>query len=469
MKRSKFILLIIFLFQFSVSFAQVKTNLNNNNRVTNAGRFSRPYKPAIDYIIPAKDIQSLIKSEEVEAGKLMETKPFQIAVPISVDLNISKLITWIYDSAFAYGKYTIKLEGALSSSINFDKFYLPRETEMYVYNENGNMITGPVTDSENNDANVWGSWVYKGEYLIVEIKTPSSTVKELLLHSNNIAYGYKEVYETKAIGYGNSGSCEINVLCPLGNGWEGERNSVALLLDANGLALCSGAIIMNTCSTNRPFFLTANHCFATTPQQDVSKWRFNFQDWSPTCWPTQNATGITYNGSTLRANWANSDFCLVELTNIPPSNSGINYSGWSRSTTPAQNATGIHHPRGDVMKISRANNPVTVASFGGTTNQHWQTNWSPQYNGNGQIVTPVTEKGSSGSPLFDQNHRIIGQLHGGPSFCGSTQNWDFYGRFDLSWTGGGTNSTRLSNWLDPNNSGAMTTNTKRFEPGFCKS
>lgn len=33
------------------------------------------------------------------------------------------------------------------------------------------------------------------------------------------------------------------------------------------------------------------------------------------------------------------------------------------------------------------------------------------------------------------------------------------GRFDQSWTGGGTNATRLSNWLDPNNSGALTVNT----------
>ena len=38
---------------------------------------------------------------------------------------------------------------------------------------------------------------------------------------------------------------------------------------------------------------------------------------------------------------------------------------------------------------------------------------------------------------------------------------EFWGslHFDISWTGGGTNSTRLSNWLDPNNSGATTTNT----------
>jgi hypothetical protein len=71
----------------------------------------------------------------------------------------------------------------------------------------------------------------------------------------------------------------------------------------------------------------------------------------------------------------------------------------------------------------------------------------------------VTEGGSSGSPLFGGDHRIVGQLAGGPSGCGSSDQRDAYGRFDNSWTGGGTKSTRLSNWLDPANIGAMTTNS----------
>lgn len=311
------------------------------------------------------------------------------------------------------------------------------------------MITGPITENENNPNKIWGSWVYKGGHLTLEIKTPVSTKEQLLLHSNNIAYGYKEVYKTKVGGFGQSGACNINVLCPLGTGWEPERNSVAVILNANGIEFCSGSMIMNSCNSDRPFFLTANHCYATNPVQNVAAWRFTFQAWSATCTPSQNSNGVTYNGSTLRSNWANSDFCLVELNNTPPSNSGIHYAGWTTSTTPAQNATGIHHPRGDVMKISAAANPVTIASAFGTTNQHWRADWTQG----------VTEGGSSGSPLFDQSHRIIGQLNGGPSACGGSQLWDFYGRFDLSWTGGGTNATRLSNWLDPYNIGSTTTNT----------
>lgn len=450
------LILPFILLSFIVS-AQVKTNFNNPASITEKGRFAKPYKIQVDFEVAAKDIAALLKLEKDEVAKSKETKAFQLAVPVLVDLDIAKLINWNYDSDFSYGKFTIKLNGALSSSINFDQFYLPNGTEMYIYNENGGMITGAITDNENNSNKIWGSWVYKGQFITIEIKTPLVSVKQLLLHSNNIAYGYKEVYKTKVADFGTSGTCEINVLCPLGNGWEAERNSVALILSDNGGSWCSGAMIMNTCSTSRPFFLTANHCLTG---QNVAAWRFTFQAWSPTCNPSQNAIGVTYNGSTLRANWGNSDFCLVELNNTPPVNSGINYAGWTISNVPAQNATGIHHPHGDVMKISRANNAVARIGYGGVAgNDHWQANWSLQNNGAGQLVTAVTEGGSSGSPLFDQNHRIIGQLHGGPSVCGGAQLWDYYGSFDVSWTGGGTNATRLSDWLDPSSLGTMTTTT----------
>jgi len=84
-------------------------------------------------------------------------------------------------------------------------------------------------------------------------------------------------------------------------------------------------------------------------------------------------------------------------------------------------------------------------------------------------VPGVTEPGSSGSPLYNSAGRFVGQLHGGPSACGATGNnlSDYYGRFSVSWTGGGTNSTRLSNWLDAGNTGAVTTNGLDVFTGPC--
>lgn len=457
MKKILLFQFVVLLFMTNHVLAQVTTNFNNENVISSRGKFLKDYRQNIDFTIPTKSIDSLLSIERRELTQSTEVKPFRLAAPIKINLDIVKLANWTYDKDFAYGKFTIKLSGALSSSISFDKFYLPENTELFVYNESGKMITGPVTEKENNQNKVWGSWVYQGDLITIEIKTPTASISDLILHSDNIAYGYKEIYKSiKVGGFGQSGSCNINVICPLGNGWEEERNSVSTILSADGDEFCTGSLIMNTCGTNVPYYLTANHCF----DGNTSGWRFAFQAWSTTCPnPGVNTNGVIYNGSTLRARNAASDFCLVELNTTPPANSGLHYAGWTRSATPAQNATAIHHPRGDLMKISQANNPVSIDSYGGSTNQHWRADWSPQNNGNGQIVTPITEPGSSGSPLFDQNHRIIGQLHGGPSACGASQLWDFYGRFDLSWTGGGTNASRLSNWLDPDNTGTMTTNT----------
>lgn len=229
----KLLTLPLLLLCFLVS-AQVKTNFNNKTTIDARGKFVKPYKIKIDFEIPAKNITYLLQAEKKQTDTTKEAQSFQLAVPVSVNLDIVKFTSWNYDSDFVYGKFTIKLDGALSSSINFDQFYLPNGTEMYLYNENGNMITGPVTENENNPNKIWGSWVYKGSFLIIEIKTPLSTFKQLLLHANNIAYGYKEVYKTQVSGFGQSAVCEINVLCPLGTGWDNERNSVSLLLSDNG-------------------------------------------------------------------------------------------------------------------------------------------------------------------------------------------------------------------------------------------
>jgi lysyl endopeptidase len=448
------LLLILTIFSFCWLQGQVTTNFNNKEQVAGNGKFNRNYTAIVDVELPEMNIRQL-QEKEYAASKGSSVKPLRIAEPIPVDIDVANAIRWSSADGFAYGKYTLRLKGALSASINFDRFYLPEGTEMYVYNENGAMITGPVTAAENNEDAIWGSWVYKGSMITIEIKTPAATRDLLRLHTNNVAYGYKEIY--KVIDFGASGACNINVLCPLGNGWDGERNAVALTLGSTGSTLCSGSMVMNTCNNNRPYFLTANHCFVA--DGNAASWRFTFQAWSATCTPSQNNNGLTFNGSTLRARNAASDFCLVELNTTPPANSNIHYAGWNRNTAAATQATAIHHPRGDVMKISRADNGTTVGSFGGTNNQHWRADWSPQNNGAGATVTAVTEPGSSGSPLFDQDHRIVGQLHGGPSACGAAQLWDFYGRFDLSWTGGGTSATRLRDWLDPTNGGATTTNT----------
>lgn len=441
-----------------ISWGQVYTNTYSASNARAAGPFGvNVLQNEYRITPPNKDFLLQLEGREEAYG---ESKGFKFAHAIDVAINALQYGNWttVGDNAFWSVKFVAP--GATCLSINFSKFKLPAHAEMYIGNGDHTMVTGPITAGENNANATWGSSVYKGDALEITIKLPAAERIELALETKSIAYGYKEIFVPKT-GYGESGACNINVLCALGNGWENERSAVALLLDGSSQRFCTGSMIANTCGTNTPYFLTANHCFNGS---DVSQWKFVFRYWSSQCTPgVDGSTSLLFNGSQLRANSAATDFCLLQLNQVPSSASGITYAGWNRSATAATSGTAIHHPRGDVMKISRANNALTVGTFGtaqgAITNGMWQANWSPQVNGSGQMVTPVTEPGSSGSPLFDQNHRIVGQLFGGPSACSGTQLWDFYGRFDLSWTGGGTNATRLSNWLDASGTGAIAINS----------
>lgn len=426
--------------------SQVYTTTYSSSKVTVNGIFGRAAKTET-ITLPAQDNRKLLKEEIAQSGSV----PFRFALPVKVDIAPGKQGNWEQASP-GNMVWRVKLvsPGAYSTSIDFDEFHLSDDAEMYIYNGDGTMITGPVTSKENNEFHVWGSSIYSGESVIVEVKVPQQSVNQNRLHIHNLSHGYKNLFKSEK-SFGASGNCNINVLCPAGTAWGAERNSVALVLNASSSEHCSGAMISNTCGTNTPYFLTANHCYVAPNAGSVSNWKFIFQYWSPNCTPTTDGSrSLLFNGATLRARNSPSDFALLELNTIPASTSGIHYAGWNRNTAAATNATGIHHPAGDVMKISFDNNaPVRSPYASSGFNSHWQVGWD-----NG-----VTEGGSSGSPLFDQDHRIIGQLHGGPSGCSSSDLRDFYGAFDVSWTGGGTAATSLAPWLDPGATGFTTTNT----------
>jgi lysyl endopeptidase len=91
--------------------------------------------------------------------------------------------------------------------------------------------------------------------------------------------------------------------------------------------------------------------------------------------------------------------------------------------------------------------------------KYWITTWN--------YSTGTTEQGSSGSPLFNQNKLIVGQLFAGSSSCVSVpgddgqagpSGEDYYGKFSNSWTNNNntSNAKKLKPWLDPNNTGATT-------------
>lgn len=353
-----------------------------------------------------------------------------------------------------YALLKCSVDKALNLSFQFSDFKLSPNAVLSIYTNFE--LTDSITAKENNQGNIWATRVYQGNELYFKLSVPIDEVLDVKLKIKTISLGYRQVGGGFFGNPGNSGNCNINVVCPPGAGWENERNSVAMIV-SGGNEICTVTLIMNTCGTNRPYLLTANHCL----NSNVANWVFQFQTWSTDC-VTNNGwrEDVQFNGCQLRANNAATDFALVELNQIPAPNSGITYSGWSRNGNPPAMTTSIHHPSGDLMKISHDfQPPVSVSWFNGPNN-HWRATFDQG----------IVQHGSSGSALFDDNRRLIGQLHGNQNnICNVGDNNCFcniqlpsigeYGRFDVSWIGGGTNTTRLSNWLDPANSNQLTTNT----------
>lgn len=150
---------------------------------------------------------------------------------------------------------------------------------------------------------------------------------------------------------------------------------------------------------------------------------------------------------------AGSDFYLVELNAAIPTTYNPYFAGWDRNNTGATSGVSIHHPNGSAKKISTFTATLTNTNFNGGGNGHfWRVTWAATTNGHG-----VTEGGSSGSPIFNQNKRIVGQLTGGSSACNSTNSPDVYGKLRSDWDlNGTTNTAQLKPWLDPTNSGVTT-------------
>jgi len=109
---------------------------------------------------------------------------------------------------------------------------------------------------------------------------------------------------------------------------------------------------------------------------------------------------------------------------------------------------GIHHPSGDSKKISFFyNGTLPKACWTECASQekfHWQI---PRWD------EGTTEPGSSGSPLFNTDKRIIGQLHGGSASCWNKDGYDMYGALHASFQQPHKIKDRLATYLDPESTG----------------
>ena len=383
--------------------------------------------PLSTVTLPSFDVdQFLIEDDnEMRSG---DTKPYRFANPISVNLNMNNAGIWteLEDGSMVW-MLEIESVGAFSLNIIYDIFDIPDGAEFFVYSDDMEMVLGAFTSFNHKPHGGFSTAPVKGDKIILEYNQPSNASFDGNISISTIAHDYRNVFFNEERGYGDSGSCNNNVACSVGDDWRDEIRSVAMILTSGGSRLCTGSLINNATQDLSPYFLTANHCLGGN-----NSWIFMFNYESPQCSNQNGPTNMTVSGSSLLASSSTSDVALLLLNETPPQDYNVHYAGWDVSGSTPSIPVGIHHPSGDIKKISF---DYDNASNSGN---YWDVDsWDDG----------TTEPGSSGSPLFDgQTHRIIGQLYGGVASC-TNFGYDTYGKTSVSWNLG------LSDYLDPNNTG----------------
>jgi len=367
----------------------------------------------------------------------------RFAVPQKVNINLKNSGTWqtLSDGSRIW-RLKVETKGAFSTQLIFKKYYLPVGAMLHVIGnkESTTPYIGGFNHRNNlqNKNDVFATGPLPGDSFTLEYFEPKSVAGKGELELDDVMHSYRNLFGDKEEEKnGRSGLCNFNVACPLSKGWEKQVRSTVALTTGSGGRFCSGSMFNNLKNDNKQYLLTAHHCGGS-----VTGWVILFKYQSETC---ERGGPRVLNHTVGRVSEvfrnAQSDHNLALIGEEIPASYEPYYNGWSAvNETEKGMSVGIHHPAGDVKKFSITMFPTQHGQWsGGPRGTHWQV---PQW------TNGTTEPGSSGSPLFNNDKRVVGQLHGGTASCRIViGGWDAYGKIAVSFDAG------LKRFVDPESTG----------------
>ncbi len=417
--------------------------------------------------IPVLDLTGRLPSlDELAAASLPEHKGvLRFGEPLQVGVSPATAGRWVtLDDGRRIWRIRIIYKEARSLGLTFGRYRLAPGEKLFVYDPAGRHILGAFTDDNNKP---WGSLALQplaGSSLIIEYQVPAGGKSRGELSLTRVSVGYLDIFSrntAKDDRFGTSGPCNVDINCSAGDNWQTEKKSVVRIF-INNVELCTG-VLMNTVINNAvPYILSAGHGIES--QNDAQNAVFVFGYESPRCHGPDGSVTKSISGADLIArNGDHLDFTLVKLSRVPPFTYYPYYAGWNASgNTPAPPTVTIHHPMGDVKKISIDDDAPISSDYPGTEYDAG-TFWKIL-----QWDVGTTEGGSSGAPLFDAKHRVVGTLSGGDAHCGNSIN-DYFQKFSAEWNAYADSSLQLKYWLDPKDFGFTLWNGNDPYTGAAKS
>ena len=343
---------------------------------------------------------------------------------------------------------TFKSEGALSLNFVFNDFRLPKGAELYIINKEETVLFGPVTKESTTENGYFLTDIIEGDQVSIHLFEPTESKGNSSLTIKGVVHGYRNYEQRPSFRTEN-----MDVACR--PQYEMASDAVATIFRQN-YCVGTGFLVLSTDYSFKPYLLTSsynvdtndNGTFTEAEISNIENSLFRFRYKKTQCNGNDYANYFTSNQAYYRAGWYNSGFALLELKENLKSRTDLTWLGWKSYAYYPDSGACIHHPDDGAMKISTYNHSLQYAPF---TANFWYVEFDE---GRGSTCT-------KGAPLLDENKRVAG--HAYKNYYNSTpyEYSTMVGKFSKSWNGGGTNDTRLRNWLDPNNTNISYINSRR--------
>ncbi|MCO6497162.1 MAG: hypothetical protein J5I50_05820 [Chitinophagaceae bacterium] len=202
-----FLSLITFLLCIA-SKAQVQVNRYSESEISSKG-ISGKTNIVKEVFIKGVETDEVLKKWEKE-------KIQKFAAPILVDISPFEQGLWENSDGYLVNRIKITAQEAHSIVVYFDKLNLSKKAELFIYNPEGTILTGPITEKENISVNkLWASNVFQGSSVILEFKVPETERNLNSVHIQKILYGINPKVirlPTDSLmgpGFGLSSSCNV--------------------------------------------------------------------------------------------------------------------------------------------------------------------------------------------------------------------------------------------------------------------